>query len=431
MDRDPYRCSSRRFIGLLALAWVAAVTAAGLLSSAASADTAPSIAAITPNTVATPSCGIDSDSCPGVTLDVTGDGFTATSTIQWRGVDYPVIWGGDTTNVSVGIPGSALAIAEPFLTVDVTLTTGSVPSNPRPVTILGPGVTGAQSATAGAGGTVTVETNRLSATYTRAAAGFGTVTAADYAFPNDPLQPGDPLSPAIRPVTSVAFVDLQLRSAGVGDSLVGTFVPPNPILPPNPVLPPNPILPPSPIRLAYWTGSAWAPVLGNGGAAPSFSFDYATGMASSATVAFSETSAPQIGALGGTIFAFVASYAFAGFADPVENTATNIAKAGRAVPLKWRVLDLGGNPVSNLSSSDIRLSSTRVDCGGLPGEEEPLDAYASGASGLQNLGDGYYQWNWTTESAWKGTCRRLQLDLGDKHPDGTPAYRTADFVFTR
>ena len=44
---------------------------------------------------------------------------------------------------------------------------------------------------------------------------------------------------------------------------------------------------------------------------------------------------------------------------------------------------------------------------------------------------GAYQLNWATAKAFAGTCRRLRLDLGEKHPDGTRFYRTADFRFTK
>ncbi len=218
-------------------------------------------------------------------------------------------------------------------------------------------------------------------------------------------------------------MDLQLLSATADDTLVGTF------LPPSPILPPNSILPPSPIRLAYWTGSAWAPVVGNDGTVPSFSFDYATSTASPVTVQFGANSTPRVTALDGTVFAFVAAYGFDGFQSPVDNDVVNVANAGRAIPLKWRVVDLGGNPVTDLEAGAVDVTSVALDCGTLSTGTDNVDAYATGASGLQNLGDGYYQWNWDTSKTWGGTCRRLRLDLGDRNPDGSPIYHTADFRF--
>jgi hypothetical protein len=49
---------------------------------------------------------------------------------------------------------------------------------------------------------------------------------------------------------------------------------------------------------------------------------------------------------------------------------------------------------------------------------------AAGNSGLQNLGDGYYQYNWKSPASYAKSCKTLQLDLGE----GTGA-RTARFVF--
>ena len=172
-------------------------------------------------------------------------------------------------------------------------------------------------------------------------------------------------------------------------------------------------------------------MLGSGGVAPTFSFDVATTSASAVSVVFDDTSTPQITALGGTVFAFVASYGFAGFDRPIVPDAVNVAKAGRSVPLKWRVVDLGGNPVTDLDSSGVRVTSSASQCAALDGEDAPLDAYAVGSSGLQNLGDGFYQWNWATEKSWTGSCRRLTLGLGDAHPLGVPIGYSVNFEFAR
>jgi hypothetical protein len=182
--------------------------------------------------------------------------------------------------------------------------------------------------------------------------------------------------------------------------------------------------------LAYWADTEWAPVFGSGGVAPDFSFDWATTSASSASVNFDMTSTPQITALGGTIFAFVGAFAFEGFSAPADGD-INVAKAGRAIPLKWQAFDLGGNPVLDLGSSAVQVSSVSVPCESMSGETDALEAYASGSSGLQNLGDGSYQWNWATEKSWADTCRLVRLELGDRAPDGAPIYRTAPFRFTR
>jgi hypothetical protein len=47
------------------------------------------------------------------------------------------------------------------------------------------------------------------------------------------------------------------------------------------------------------------------------------------------------------------------------------------------------------------------------------------------LGGGAYRLNWATSKAFVGTCQRLRLDLGERNPDGSAFYRTADFQFTK
>jgi hypothetical protein len=183
-------------------------------------------------------------------------------------------------------------------------------------------------------------------------------------------------------------------------------------------------VPPNPTRLAYWDGAAWAPVLSSGGAVvlanPDRSF----------SVTFSASSTPRVSGLTGTIFATIPSYGFVGFLAPVDNGGVlNVARAGRAIPLKWRVYDLGNNPVTALSSGVVQVSSVPLDCGTASAGVAAVEEYTPGASGLQNHGGGAYQLNWATPSSYAGTCRQLRLDLGERNPDGTPYFRTANFQF--
>ena len=192
-------------------------------------------------------------------------------------------------------------------------------------------------------------------------------------------------------------------------------------------MPPNPILPPNPIRLAYWSGSSWAPVYGSGGALPNVS-----SVTGSFSVLFDSTSVPAVTGLGGTVFAIVPSYYVRSFGAPVENGGVvNIAKAGRAVPLKWQVFDATTAPVANLDRDAVRITSVQVPCTGSGSPGDPIEEYAPGGSGLQSLGGGVYQLNWDTQKAYAGTCRQLRLDLGERNPDGTPFYRTAEFRFNK
>ena len=110
----------------------------------------------------------------------------------------------------------------------------------------------------------------------------------------------------------------------------------------------------------------------------------------------------------------VTSYQFIGFSSPVSNTGLNIANAGRTIPIKFQVLDANGNPVLNLTSPPVSLQSVQVNCTGfatLPAAT--VDATPTGQSGFQNLGGGFYQFNWATLNVWAGTCRQLQVTLGD------------------
>jgi hypothetical protein len=70
----------------------------------------------------------------------------------------------------------------------------------------------------------------------------------------------------------------------------------------------------------------------------------------------------------------------------------------------------------------VTVTSVAGGCSaGAPADD--LEEYASTTAGLQNLGNGYYQWNWQTQKSWAGSCRTLKLDLGDGQ------VRTALFQF--
>jgi hypothetical protein len=121
----------------------------------------------------------------------------------------------------------------------------------------------------------------------------------------------------------------------------------------------------------------------------------------------------------------IAAWEFVGFSAPVDNGGVlNIVKAGNAVPLKWRLLQSdAATPVTSLTRATI--TSEGFACPGSTGQSDQLEEVASGGSGLQNLGNGYYQLNWKTSKGYAGTCRRLRLDLGEG------ITRDALFTFTR
>ena len=112
-------------------------------------------------------------------------------------------------------------------------------------------------------------------------------------------------------------------------------------------------------------------------------------------------------------------YQFNGFFQPIDMTALNIAKAGQTIPVKWQLLDTLGLPISDLASF-VKLVSYPVACSGYTGNPaDAIEEYASGTSGLQYNGDGYWQFNWKTPKTYAGTCRKMyvQFQGGFKSPE--------------
>jgi hypothetical protein len=116
------------------------------------------------------------------------------------------------------------------------------------------------------------------------------------------------------------------------------------------------------------------------------------------------------------------NYVFVGFAQPVDETALNAAKAGRTIPLKWRVLGTDQNPVADLTNVTVKATTLTCANGLTP---DAIEEYAAGESGVQNLGDGYYQWNWQTPTSYAKSCKTLTVNLGDG------ATHTAQFSFSK
>ncbi len=113
---------------------------------------------------------------------------------------------------------------------------------------------------------------------------------------------------------------------------------------------------------------------------------------------------------------------FDSFSAPINSDALNVAKAGQTIPLKWRLTDASGNPVTNLASATVTVQS--LSCS-LAASNSRVKEYASGSSGLQNLGNGYYQYNWKTPKSYVNSCKTMHLDLGEG------ITHTALFKFTK
>lgn len=101
-------------------------------------------------------------------------------------------------------------------------------------------------------------------------------------------------------------------------------------------------------------------------------------------------------------------YNFSGFFQPIDNALPNSAKAGSSIPVKWRLTDADGLGISDPASFVGLFSNTATGaCSGTP---DAIEEYA-GSSGLQYLGDGYWQFNWKTPKSYAGQCRTMRLDL--------------------
>jgi hypothetical protein len=126
--------------------------------------------------------------------------------------------------------------------------------------------------------------------------------------------------------------------------------------------------------------------------------------------------------------AYAVGYNFIGLAAPVNKPDTmNVSKAGQAIPLKWRITDFHAVGVTTLSN--VGITVTDLSCT-LGTTEDLVEEYASGSSGLQNLGDGYYQFNWKSPKTYAGSCKSLSIRLGSA-PDSPRMTNLALFTFKK
>jgi hypothetical protein len=99
---------------------------------------------------------------------------------------------------------------------------------------------------------------------------------------------------------------------------------------------------------------------------------------------------------------------FSGFFQPIDMNATNSAKAGQTIPIKWRLTDVNGLPISD-PSSFLGLTVQVGSCGTFA-SIDAIETYSS-TSGLQYLGDGYWQFNWKTLKTYASSCLTLRVNL--------------------
>ena len=124
-----------------------------------------------------------------------------------------------------------------------------------------------------------------------------------------------------------------------------------------------------------------------------------------------------------TAVTYTVKYRFDGLYAPVDRPNTmNLSKAGQAIPLKWRLTDYADAPILNLASVTVRVSS--IGCS-LGTTTDQVEEYAPGSSGLQNLGDGYYQFNWKTPTSYASSCKTISLEF----VSGTPSYSEGPLAY--
>jgi hypothetical protein len=128
----------------------------------------------------------------------------------------------------------------------------------------------------------------------------------------------------------------------------------------------------------------------------------------------------------GTGAVTIGHYTFSGFFSPIGNyPILNAVNAGQAVPIQWLLTDASGAGISD-PGSFVSVTSYQVSCTDWTGN--PLAAVkesAAGASGLQYLGNGNWQFNWKTPKSYASTCRMMVLTL----EDGTQFTEVAVFHF--
>ena len=129
--------------------------------------------------------------------------------------------------------------------------------------------------------------------------------------------------------------------------------------------------------------------------------------------AFTVVATDEAGNTASSTNTYTVTYAFSGFAAPVENLpATNRAKAGRTVPFKWTMADDGGPVVNQAALFDVGWGG-RFACSGTGGDA--IEEYATaGLSGLRWDAEAQ-QYVFTAASAKgdAGFCRYLIVRVGD------------------
>jgi nitrous oxidase accessory protein NosD len=110
---------------------------------------------------------------------------------------------------------------------------------------------------------------------------------------------------------------------------------------------------------------------------------------------------------------FTVKYKFSGFYHPVDmGHWVNLAKAGKTVPVIFRLTDAYGVPVSD-PASFVGLVETNVNCSSYNFKPTDWIEFYSTGTGLQYLGNGYWQYNWQVSNSYLNTCLTIRIQLND------------------
>jgi hypothetical protein len=100
------------------------------------------------------------------------------------------------------------------------------------------------------------------------------------------------------------------------------------------------------------------------------------------------------------------------WSSPRFDSAPSVVDAGRPITLKWVLLDSSNRPVTTLDRVTIDVT-TSGQCRAAKVVPDGAPVSLTLNHGLKYLGRGVYTATWTTPKSYKGSCKQVQLDLGE------------------